>query len=80
MDDKRYRAVLTAEDVTDEILQAATDIVDGWYSSGPVDWADFLDRLDGKQLNSGERIDLGDSMLSLAITKIKAHVRAYRKS
>lgn len=79
MNDK-WTTVTTADQVTPEILEAAENIYDGWWANEPrIDWQDFLDRLDGAPLNDGSRLNLGDDMASPAITKIKAHIRAYRK-
>ena len=58
-----------------ELLEAAEGIFDGWYSDETrIDWEDFLDRLE-KQTD----VDLGDSLDSPLIRKIKAHIRDYRK-
>jgi hypothetical protein len=75
-----YTTVITAEQVTDEILTAAENIYDGWWANEDrIDWQDFIDRLDGSPLDDGTSLDLGDDMTSPAIRKIKAHVNAYRK-
>ena len=39
-------AILLRMEVTDELLEAAEGIHDGWYADGPVDWDTFWDRLD----------------------------------
>lgn len=70
--------VLRAEDVTDEVLEAVDSIHDGWYSSGRIDWQDFLERMEGVTV-AGGRIDLGNDTASPAIAAIKAHVRQLRK-
>lgn len=80
MSKTRWTTAEAAEDVTPEILEAAESIVNGWYADGRVDWQDFIDRLDGTPLDDGTRLNLGDTMTSPAIRKIKAHVRAYRAS
>ena len=72
--------IIEADQVTAEILQLAYSIVDGWYSDGTrIDWEDFLYRMDSSELDDGSRIDLGNSMLSPAIRKIKSEVRKYRR-
>ncbi|MEV0214331.1 hypothetical protein [Micromonospora sp. NPDC050695] len=78
---KTYTTVTNASDVTDEILDAATSIYDGWHSGdNRIRWDDLIDRLDGSPLADGTSIDLGNDMASAAIKKIKQHVSAYRKS
>lgn len=67
-----------ANQVNDEILRLVFDIVDGWYPDGPIDWEDLLDRVDRAELSDGSIVDLGDSMISPAIKKIKREVRKYR--
>lgn len=58
----------------DELLVAAEAIADGWYPTGPIDWHDFLDRLEA------QGFDLSEDMLDPQIKAIKKHVRDYRKS
>lgn len=75
-----YTSVTTAEQVTEEIKKAAEDIYDGWYANEPrIDWDDFLDRLDGVPLEDGTQLDLGNSVVSPAVKKIKTHINAYKK-
>jgi hypothetical protein len=75
---QRTRTVVTADDVTEEILEAAESIHDGWFPVGRIDWESLLDRLDGMELDDGATLDLGEDLLSPAIRKIKAHLRAHR--
>lgn len=76
-----WTTVTAAEDVTEEILNAAESIFDGWYADEPrIDWEDFLDRLEGIPLDNGTRLDLGRDMMSPAIKAIQKHIRAYRNS
>lgn len=72
--------VVQADQVTEEILKLFYDVVDGWYQTGRIDWDDLLDRVDGAELEDGTILDLGNSMVSPAIVKIKKHVRDYRRS
>lgn len=69
----------TAEDVTGELVQAAVDIVDGWYPEGRVDWEDVFDRLEGRTLEDGRGIDLGEDLGSPALVTLKRRVRAARR-
>ena len=77
-----YVMITTREDVTEEILQVAEDILDGWFSDVTrIDWDDFLDRLDGTHLDGHENreLDLGYEQDSPAIRKIKAHINRIRR-
>lgn len=58
-----------------EILAAAEEIHDGWYADKPVDWQNFIDRLE-----SYTDVDFGTNMDSALIKAVKKHIRAYRKS
>lgn len=69
------RQVTLAGDVDDEILDLAKMVYEGFYEGKRIDWDDFLNRMDGASLENGDVIDLGDSMLSPAVIKIKTHVR-----
>jgi len=64
--------IRTAEDA-DSIREDIESVHDGWYSEGPIDWDDFLWRLEGAMY------DLGESMSSPAIRRIKAIVRELRR-
>lgn len=69
---------LTEDDVT-EVMKAAEEVYDGWFADVQIDWENFIDRLDGMTLESGQVLDMGTSMDSPLIRKIKAHIRSYRK-
>jgi hypothetical protein len=77
--EKNYTLVVQASQVTDEIMEIAYGITEGWYQTGRIDWHDFLGHIDGSELSDGSILDLGDSMLSPAIKKIKSYVRDYRR-
>lgn len=70
---------VTAEDVTDELVQQTVDIVDGWYPEGRIDWGDVFDRLERRTLDDGRGIDLGTDLGSPALTALKRRVREARK-
>lgn len=76
---KEYTRVFRADEVTEEIMELAYGVVDGWYQTGRIDWEDFLDRFDGAELSDGTILDLGEDMVSPAIKKIKSYVRDYRR-
>lgn len=65
--------ILKAEDVTQEILDEALEIADGWYADRNIDWEDLLDRLERHS-----PYDLGQDPDSPAIRKIKRYVRSQR--
>ena len=80
MTDLTYIDVIAADDVTPEILEIVDSIVSGWFNyDGPVDWDNFWDRLEGYDVG-GKMINLGDSLNSPAMRKIKTHVRIIRKA
>lgn len=72
--------VRRVDQVTDEIVQAAQEIVDGWYPKGRIDWEDVWDRLDGASLEDGTVLDLGDNLLSPALVYIKKEIQHARKA
>jgi hypothetical protein len=74
----RYCQPVEAADVTQEILDLALDVANGWHRVGRIDWEDLLDRFDGTVLADGQILDLGDSMVTPAINKIKNYVRRNR--
>lgn len=76
----KYTQVISREQVTDEVLEAAIEVYIGWFQDQQkIDWSDFIDRLDGVTLDDGTTLDLGESLTSPAVTAIKEHVRRYRK-
>jgi hypothetical protein len=76
---KKYTSPVTAADVTDEMVNIALGIVEGWYDEGRIDWEDVWDRMDGAELNDGTWLDMGTDLLSPALAKIKSEVRKARR-
>lgn len=77
----KFTTVTKAEDVSTEVLLAATEIYRGWFAdSVRIDWEDFLDRLDGIPLDDGSQLDLGTDLSSPAIVLIRKHIKAVHKS
>ncbi|WP_274916813.1 hypothetical protein [Streptomyces sp. WZ-12] len=70
--------VVTAEDVTEEILEIVQGIVEGWYNEGPVDWENVWDRMEKYSLEDGRGIDMGGDLSSPAIRKIQREIRKWR--
>lgn len=62
------------EDVTEELLDHAYAIFDGYYADERIVWTDFLDRLE----QWGD-VDLGSAMDSPAIKLIQKKVQKHRK-
>ena len=75
-----YLELRTADQVTDEIAEAAYEIADGRYQDTRIDWDLLLDRLDGMELKDGSVLDLGSNLLSPAITEIRKRVRKMRRA
>ena len=71
--------VSTAESCTDEVMQVVTDVIDGWYPEGRIDWEDVWGRVDGSELPDGSLIDMGDLLDTPATRRIKRFVRAQRE-
>lgn len=69
----------TADDVTEELVQQAVDVVDGWYAERRIDWEDVYDRLEKHTLEDGRGIDLGGDLGSPALVALKRRVREARK-
>lgn len=73
-----YTSVRAKADVTDEILDAGRDIIDGWYSESRIDTEEFIDRLDETPLEDGTYLDLGEFILSPALKYIISKMREYK--
>jgi len=69
-----------SNEVTQEILEVAEEIYDGWFSDGErIDWEYFFDRIEGTFLNDDTRLSLGNEYGLPSQEKIKRHIREYRK-
>jgi hypothetical protein len=64
-------------DVTEEILSAVESVIDGWYSTGRIDWEDVWDRVEGTRLANGTRLTFSE-LDSPAQRKIKRQVKKRR--
>lgn len=58
MSDITYTSPQTEADVTEEMVEIVSGIIDGWYSEGRIDWGNVWDRADGAPLDDGTRLDL----------------------
>lgn len=70
--------IVTAADVTEEVLVVAQGIIEGWYDEGPIDWEDVWDRMDKAVLADGRGIDMGGDLNSAAQRKIKRLINKWR--
>jgi len=68
-------ALREADQVTEEIVDATVQIVDGWYQASAVDWTDVWDRLDGIELKDGRRLDLGGTSFSPALRELRRRAK-----
>lgn len=70
------------EEVTPEIIEAAWNVVEGWYLDEPIDWEDVLNRaekaLEGKGPDSRD-ITFGADMLSPVVKKVQREVRRMKR-
>jgi hypothetical protein len=73
-----YTRVTEADQVTGEILAAAEE-TETWFGDDRIDWEDFWDRLDGYYLRDGTQLDLGGSLNSGAMRKIRRHILNLRR-
>jgi hypothetical protein len=74
----QWRTIRTAEDA-DAIRDHIESVHSGWFTGpDPIDWEDFIDRLDGRRMENGSLIDMGGQLDSAAIRRIKAIVRELR--
>ena len=68
-----YTLITTAEDYTEQFLQACEDVYEGFFADEPrIDWEGFLDRLERYGY------DMGSSMDSPAIKVIKKYVKSIK--
>lgn len=70
----KTRTITTAKDVTEEVINAALEIADGWYPDGPIEWDSVFDRLEG-----WTGWDFGTSWDTPALRKIKREVLKIRR-
>lgn len=74
-----YTTVSSASDVTEEIMEVARGVVDGWYGEGRIDWEDVWDRMDGTLLEDGTTLDMGNEDDTPAMRKIKKAINQERR-
>jgi hypothetical protein len=75
-----YWSPTAADELTEEIIDAAYEIGEGWYPDTRIDWDDLIDRLDRQGIErDGKELDLGEDMLSPFIVKLKREVNKRRR-
>ena len=68
-----YITITTAEDCTEQFLDACADVYEGFFANEPrIDWEGFMDRLERYGY------DMGSSMDSPAIKVIKKYVKSIK--
>lgn len=75
-----YTSPRGAGDVTQEMIDATIDIVEGWYNDTRVDWEDVWDRLDGSTLSDGTKLELPEDLLSPVFAKLRREVRKSQRT
>lgn len=77
MFDTTYTTIVTAEDVTEEVLEMAWSVIEGWYQGGDrkIDWESVWDRMDGYVMKDGSEIDMGGEVDTPAMRKIQREIR-----
>lgn len=75
-----YVLVMTADQVTDEVIDMVRSIEEGWFNGQPIDWEAVWERLEGSTLNDGQQVDLGPDMDSPAMRKMQRVIRAERRA
>ncbi|MFF7198302.1 hypothetical protein ACFZAM_31920 [Streptomyces sp. NPDC008079] len=76
MENKRVTAPVTAQDVTDEMIELTVAVTKERYANGLDNWQDVWDLVSGAQLADGSILVLGGDPLSPALVRIKEAVRA----
>lgn len=73
---RNVTTVITADDVTDEVLALAARLAGEWPAGRDkgTHWGVFWRELDGTQLADGSTLDLGGMVGTEAMSKIKEHV------
>lgn len=72
----------SAADVTEEILEIAEEVEQGWFADEPqMDWERFWEKMDGYEVkeHDGREIDLGTANDTPAMRKIVKHIQRWRR-
>lgn len=74
-----YFPVRTAEDVTEDVIEGAWGIIEGWYMDTPIDWEDVWDRLESTPLRGWAKPDLGGTIGTPAMKKIQREMKKRKR-
>jgi len=79
MNGKTFLYPVDASDVSEEMLELAEQVYDGWFSDDErIDWEEFIDRLCKLSIHDEPSWEL-DEYDNGAVRKIQKHIREYRK-
>lgn len=79
MTEKKLTAITAVADVTQEVLDAAYTVMDGWPSGRPIDVENMLDRIEAAPLDDGTYPDLGVDVASPAVREILRAAQQYKR-
>ncbi|MCX5201493.1 hypothetical protein OG897_08510 [Streptomyces sp. NBC_00237] len=68
----------TAAEITEEIVDAAYEIADGWFQGKRINWERLLYRLDGMELADGRRLYMPEDLTHPANEALKKAVNKMR--
>lgn len=78
IDHATFNTITDAEQVTEELLEQAFEIVEGYYLDQPLNSFDFLDRLETwTGVDFGSKIDT--PAIELVLKKARAHRRRIKQ-
>lgn len=76
--DETWVVPVTADDVTQEILDYAEQTTDAWFPDGPIEWEDVWDRMEGYEFSDGKKLSWGDEFGTPAMNKVQRYIRKIR--
>lgn len=76
---REWHDVTEAADVTEQVLEMARDVIDGWYSDGPIDWENVWDRMEGISSDGRWYLSWGNDNDTPAMRKIQRVIRKERR-
>lgn len=72
------RTLQDVESVTEDVLELAVEITDGWYLDTRIDWDDVWDRMDGQTIGDGTVLDI-PHLNSPALRMIQRYIQNLRR-
>lgn len=67
----RWTELKAVEDITDEVREIVRSVVEGWFSTGPINQEEFADRVEGQTLNDGSKLLLPQTFAHLVFRELK---------